>query len=409
MVESRRFLLLIFAALAGEALAGAASGQESGSGVPVVQERGEAPRAADPNPSRPFDIQGSREGILRAAVAGPLFRPAELFQGFEDYHHPRLKRLRDEYGLDTVVEGETDDFRRVLKLRHWVHTRWPIDNGQGFSGDAFAILEKAKTGAGFHCAHSMTVLQAALSAMGYVARNLGVDRDHRDLGRSAHHGVNEVWSNDHAKWVLLDAKYDIHFERGGVPLSALDLHDGVRADGGKGVVKVQGIDRREVRDDPDRSPEGTVRSYWWVSYHVRQDPFTHPHWSGGGRLVVYDNAAFREGTWIRSRGSELVPHWAYAAGAFIRTPRRHEIEWTPGVPHLRVRRHAADELEVEVRSATPNFEAYEVRLDGGPARDVADGRVRWRLQAGENVLRVRSRNLFGVRGPEVTASVSFKP
>ncbi|HOW63896.1 MAG TPA: hypothetical protein P5186_00710 [Candidatus Paceibacterota bacterium] len=44
-------------------------------------------------------------------------------------------------------------------------------------GDAFAILEKAKTGAGFHGAHSMTVQHAVLSAMGYGARYVLVDRN----------------------------------------------------------------------------------------------------------------------------------------------------------------------------------------------------------------------------------------
>ena len=108
------------------------------------------------------------------------------------------------------MRGETSEFQKLLKLRHWVHSRWPIDNDQNFSGDAFAILEKAKTGAGFHCTHSMRVQHAVMTAMGYVVRDLGVDSDHLVFGKSNHHGVNEVWSNEYAKWVLLDAKYDIH-------------------------------------------------------------------------------------------------------------------------------------------------------------------------------------------------------
>jgi len=59
--------------------------------------------------------------------------------------------------LGESCAGEPNEFRRLLKLRHWVHTRWPIDNDQKEGGDAFAILEKAKAGAGFHCSHSLTV------------------------------------------------------------------------------------------------------------------------------------------------------------------------------------------------------------------------------------------------------------
>jgi hypothetical protein len=203
----------------------------SGVGPEGATTRSEPTSAAGPQQSSPLRIRDASAQIVKAEVTGPTFHSPEHFQGFEEFYHPRLKRLRDEYELEKVVAGESNEFCRLLRLRHWVHSRWPIDNDQTFSGDAFAILEKAKSGCGFHCAHSMTVQQAVLSAMGYVARNVLVDRDHRDLDKSAHHGVNEVWSNDHAQWVLLDAKYDIHFERDGVPLSALELHEAVRGTG----------------------------------------------------------------------------------------------------------------------------------------------------------------------------------
>ena len=70
---------------------------------------------------------------------------------------------------------------------------------------------------------------------------------------------------------------------------------------------------------------------------------------------------------------------------------------------------AASELEVRIRSATPNFAACEVELIGDPVRNVKDGQVRWKLTKGENTLVVRSRNLFGVEGPLVTATVEFQP
>jgi hypothetical protein len=352
---------------------------------------------------RPLRIAGASETIVRAAVIGPEFHAPEHFPGIEDYYNPRVKRLRDEYRLEKIVDGDASEFRRMLKLRHWVHSRWPIDNDQQFNGDAFAILEKAKTGAGFHCSHSMAVQHAVMVSMGYVARDLGVDRNHEDLGRSLHHGVNEVWSNDYAKWVLLDAKYDIHFERDGVPLSALELHEAVRSGGGRGIVKMQGVERREAPMEMPASPEGSIRSYWWVSYYLRPEPFTEPHWSGNSRLLILDNAAFRGGTWYRGGASGLVKHWAYAAGAFIPARERGEIEWTPGVPDLRARQVAPGEIEVELRSATPNFKCYLVRAGGGSWRSLDGTRERWVLHDGENRFEARARKLFGVEGPVVSA------
>jgi hypothetical protein len=79
------------------------------------------------------------------------------------------------------------------------------------------------------------------------------------------------------------------------------------------------------------------------------------------------------------------------------------------VPALLVRQVLADRLEVELRSAAPNLESYQVRLNSGPPNRVTDGRVQWPLTRGENKLAVRTRNLFGVLGPEVTAIVQYAP
>ena len=219
-----------------------------------------------------------------------------------------------------------------------------------------------------------------------------------------------VWSNDYAKWVLLDAKYDIHFERDGIPLSALELHEAVRTDGGKGIVKMEGIERRQAPMDKPDAPEGTVRSYWWASYYLRPNPFTEPHWSGGSRLLVFDNDAFRNTTWYRATNDgKLVRHWAYKAQAFIPTDNRHQIEWTPGVPDLRARQVGPETLEIQLRSATPNFKTYLTRIGGSSWKPLSGDRTRWTIQPGENRFEARTENLAGVEGPVVSAVVEFKP
>ena len=358
--------------------------------------------------ARPVTIEGASDSIARASVTGPIFYPPESYVSIEDYHNPRMKRLREEYGLDKVVAGEKSEFRRILKLRNWVFSRWPIDNDQDFNGDAFAILEKAKTGAGFNCSHSLAVQHAVMVSMGFVARDMGVDRNVDDLGRSIHHGVNEVWSNDYAKWVLLDAKYDTHFERDGIPLSALEVHEGVRKDGGKGIVKVVGIDRTPTGPDPSDAPENSKLNYYWLSYYLRPNPFTEPHFSGSSRLLVFDNDGFRNTTWYRSNRGQKVKHWAYAANAWIPTKNPHEIEWTPGVPDVRIRQTGTNELDVRIRSATPNFKTYLIRLNDGPWRAISGDRFSWSLRPGENRFAVRSENVAGVKGPIVSAAVELK-
>lgn len=342
----------------------------------------------------------------KVVIRGPQSYSPRFSDDFEDFASPRITQLREEYRLDEVVRGETSEFQKLLKLRHWVHNRWPIDNDQNFSGDAFEILAKAKTGAGFHCSHSMRVQHAVMTAMGYVVRDLGVDSDHLVFGKSNHHGVNEVWSNEYAKWVLLDAKYDIHFERAGVPLSALELHEAARVNQGKGIRKVQGPDRREVPMKGLEFPTSSVLGYWWISYNPGLKTFTGTNDSRG--VVVFDSPEFRATRWFRDTDQGLRDHWAYRANAFVPVRDRHQINWTVGVPDVRIRQSAPGEVDLTFSSITPNLENYRARIDNGSWQDIAGSEWHWKLKPGKNVLDVRTRNRFGVEGPVVTAIVTHR-
>ena len=358
--------------------------------------------------SRPLHIEDADASLVNATVNGPKFAASTLFIGVEDPVNPLAKRLREEYRLDDVVAGETSEFRKMLKLRHWVHSRWHIDNEQNFNGDVFEILEKAKAGAGFNCSHAMRVQHAAMTAMGFVVRDLGVQCNTEEYPDGYHHGINEVWSNEYARWVLMDGEYDFHFERDGQVLSALEVHEAARSDGGRQIVKVKGEGRTVVPMNGLGFPFTSAIGYWWVSYHVRQNTFTQP--SGNeSRLVIFDNEAFRQTTWLRKRGDNMLrKHWAYDARAFIPTTDRHQIEWTPGVPELRVRQTAPAELEVRVESVTPNLKTTSVRTNGGDWQTLNDGRLTWKLKGGENRLDVRTRNVLDVDGPVVMAAVTLK-
>jgi hypothetical protein len=376
--------------------------------------------ADEPNPSReqrtasreqsnrPLHIENADATITKATISGPEFHSSKLFVGVEDPTHPRVKRLRDEYRLNDVVHGETSEFRKMLKLRHWVHSRWHIDNEQNFNGDVFEILEKAKAGAGFNCSHAMKVQHAVMTAMGYVVRDLGVQCNTEEFPDGFHHGVNEVWSNEYAKWVLMDGEYDFHFERDGQVLSALEVHEAVRKDGGQGIVKVQGPNRKVIPMKGLGFPFTSALGYWWTAYHVRQNTFTQPT-GNESRLVIFDNEAFRTTTWLRKRGDNVLrKHWAYDAKAFVPTSDRHQIEWTPGVPNLLIRQTSPAELEVRIESETPNLKSTSLRINGNDWQTLADERFVWKLRNGDNQLEVRTRNMFDVDGPTVIAKVTFR-
>jgi hypothetical protein len=239
--------------------------------------------------------------------------------------------------------------------------------------------------------------------MGFVARDLGVDADHVAFGKSNHHGVNEIWSNELAKWVLLDAKYDVHYERAGVPLSALEVHEAVRAGQGDRIVKVEGPERKPVAMKGLEYPVSSVFNYFWVGYIPGLRAFTGKSERPG--LVVLDSEEFRATRWMRGSPDGLREHWAYRANAFIPTRDRHQIDWTPGVPDVQLRQVSPSELDVTFGSITPNLETYRVRTGKGQWQAVQGDQYRWKLGSSVNTLDVQTRNRFGVLGPVVTVAV----
>ncbi len=339
-------------------------------------------------------VESSR--FVVPGVENPRYCGNELFRAFENYSSPRIGQLRSRYGLDAVVAGESDEWKRILLLRHWIRSNIDIDNDNPTQtrGDTFAILDAALKGGKFHCTHFSIVLHAVLNSFGYVTRRLGCGPGLKDDG--GHHGVNEVWVNKFSKWVLIDAKYDAHFEKNEVPLSALEIRDEVWRDGAKSVIRVDGPDRKPMKPEPDTGKwETRPDTYRWCSWETDTNRFTTFPARPTSTLVVLEDEMFRNNTWYR----DGKPHWAYDTPYFIKTTRRDWIEWTPNVITSKVT-IADSRANVFLGSCTPNFRSFQIMDEAGTWCDCGeevkislDGRDRKRFT-------FRTINLFGVTGPE---------
>lgn len=338
-------------------------------------------------------------------VDNPRYCGNEMFRAFEDYHSPQMRQLRTRYGLDAVVAGETDEWKRILLLRHWIKSKIAIDNENPTPAraDAFAILDAALQGGKFHCTHFSIVQHAVLNSFGYVARRLGCGPGLKDDG--GHHGVNEVWVNAFSKWVLIDAKYDAHFEKNETPLSALEIRDELWRDGAKSVVCVVGPDRRPMRPDPATGKSETrPDTYRWCSWETDTNRFTTFPARPTSTLVVLDDEIFRTHTWYR----DGKPHWAYDTPYFVKTTRRDWIEWTPNVVTSKVAIEGG-KARVSLGSCTPNFRSFQTMGKDGAWRD-CDEEVDLPLDGSSRThAAFRTINLFGVIGPEHRVEIAYQP
>jgi len=351
-------------------------------------------------------LKAAEQGeFVLVPVENPKYNRNELFPAYENYYSPRVKKLRDRYSLDQVVAGECDEWKRILLLRHWIRANIDIENVNPTKtrGDTFGILDAALKGGGFHCTHFSIVQHAVYNSFGYVTRRLGSGPGLKSKGKGGHHGINEVWVNKFCKWVLIDGKYDLHYEKDGIPLSALEIRDEVWKDDARSVVRCFGPDcKRTTELYKDESWGPHPEAYRWVSWETSTNRFTSFPAPGSSCLVMYADDIYKNNTWFRSS----KPHWAYNTPSLIATPVRDWIYWTPNVITSKVTLKS-DSVSVRLTSFTPNLRSYQAKR-GSAAWVDCDESVEFPLKKELNDFAFRTINLFGVTGPEHHVKVDWK-
>jgi len=326
-----------------------------------------------------------------------------LFVRYEDLRSPKFAALKEKYRLDTIFHGETDEFKRILLLRHWINKTIPIDNQGPYPGDnsAESTLDEALRGHGFHCGYFMLVQDAVLNAYGYVTRcvlaDVGVPVD--PVAGEGHHAVNEVWSNQFQKWFLSDAKYDYHFEKNGIPLSALEVRDEFLKNRAADIQLMKGPDRVPTATYPELKNRSTAlfaQIYTWLSWAKYLDRYSGWPDCPSDTMYMYDDAYFKTHTWYYNG----KPHWAYHTPFLNLVQDRKQIEWTPNTLSAGINISDGDRTQIHLRSNTPNFKTYQLRIIPDTNwRDIPDS-IDLTLTGDREEMVFRTMNLALVTGPE---------
>lgn len=352
---------------------------------------------------------GKKEPLAVDQSENPPIYKNTTFELYEDLTSPKFEALKKKYQLDTVLKGETDEFKRQSLLRNWIRSVVQIADFEArYPGGDHAenILDEALKGQGYHCGHYMIVQNAVMNAYGYVTRCLGAGPGVKD-GPDGHHGINEIWSNKFQKWYLSDAKYNHHFEKDGVPLSAIEIREEYLKNKVADVVLVKGPDRTQIESDgvldktgkiKDVTKERFAQTYTWIEWEKFNDRYMN--WpdakAKSSVLNMYADDYFNKNTWIW----DGKPHWAYSKPEhLIRVSDRNAIEWTPNTiaSDVRIEDNVA---HIQLDSETPNLKTYQMRRnpDGG-WKDI-DASVRMEIEGEKEELTFRVINLAGVAGPE---------
>ncbi|MFT3702119.1 MAG: hypothetical protein QM802_07105 [Agriterribacter sp.] len=355
--------------------------------------------------SKPFHVEEVKNN--------PPYVANTAFTSFEDLSSPKFGALKNKYHTDTIFHGEQDEFKRILLLRNWIsHTIKISDFEAHYPGEGYAdsILDAAIKGQGYHCGHYMVVQNAVMNSYGYITRCMGAGPGIKDVA-DWHHGVNEIWSNTYKKWFLCDAKYNHHFEKKGIPLSALEIRDEYLKNAAADIVLVKGPNRLPIAYDSLKNAKGIfvkwykkdfAQAYTWISFEKINNRFTNwPQNSDTLNYInVYDDQYFDNNTWYR----DGKPHWAYHTRFWLPVKERKAIEWTPNTVAIKatVENNTA---YVRLQSSTPNFKTYQMKTaPGNDWKNITDS-ITIALNKENIVLDFRAVNLANVAGPE--SQVSF--
>lgn len=217
---------------------------------------------------------------------------------YEDPTLARLKELREREKLDSIVDPRRREFENILAIKDWVAAQWPHSTPDPYPPwDAITILDWIRSGkTGGYCGQYSQVMLQALASFGIVARYVEIGSTTNPYA----HFVVEVWSNDFNKWAMMDADFNVHFARKGVPMSALDLHEALMQGKTDEIDSVLGASR-VGHDDPHIYPLRTMEFYYYVRTLLKANHLSVPdepdfdrvndtvEWLGGG-VVPWDQS-----------------------------------------------------------------------------------------------------------------------
>jgi hypothetical protein len=348
------------------------------------------------------------KNIRMLTVYNPDIEYSSLQWQWEKWDRPEFKELRERENLDELLAGTQTQFEKQVRLLEYASERWNWTTPQPEypEWDALSIVERINmAGGGGMCIQHNNFLAGMCMAYGWQARLANVDG----------HEICEVWNDDHAKWIYIDASYNHYLwdEESIEPMNMMDIH-WKYLDYFFPGKSIDWTTYSRGRFDPQTEEAGLKRGS--LSHHHR-----------GGLGGFFNGAFFRyvprnnfyEKKYPRplSHGNSLWPWNGYINWFDERTPRRRHYTWYTDrkrdiYPDLNtVHIHATagppkDRLYLEFETYTPNFCHFEVNTNNTGWRN-APANWTWLLRSGRNTLEARSVSKSEVTGKPSTVKLNF--
>lgn len=299
---------------------------------------------------------------------------------YQPFDSEKLTTLREKYQLGKLTEGIPGEFERILFLRNWVKNRWEhgVPQNVSYNFNALDLLSRAEKGERFFCSeYSTTFVQCALS-IGLQARYVGLFKGHM---------VTEVWSNEFAKWVVMDVDNNLHYLRNKNPLNALELHDAWVAGKWNEVQVLVGPERKV--SDEKRGKE-LLPFYHEFYVRMRNDWFSkkYPQWHPKANSIM-NGLEWKD---KYTSNNILVA---------METGNKEELYFPLNVTSLNMikEKSSKNQIYLLLDTFTPNFSHFIIQIDDKKSTKQTNSMVVWNIHGGQNKIRCQAVNSLGVKGP----------
>jgi hypothetical protein len=345
-------------------------------------------------------------GFLAVASALGAEEPRETTVSFasEAFETPQLARLRRLYNYDEKIAKGASEMEQMLLLKSWVFRNIPYQHNYDLSymHDSLDILSLATAGTGFLCTQLSAVYTQLAVSMGWTSRYIFNRNPNGD-----EHSTNEIWSNQLGKWVFIDVTWNLHMEKSGVPLSAMEIRREWLANKGRSLVYVYGAGADEARYTASQFPvkrndnrawrewpldEAYLGYLWEMAYVGRNDFFSNDVMFWDNIQIYRDEANGNDDSW----------GFRHQPAADVET-LYHDVNRVDIQLASRDARLVTVKLDAGgPRNTTPNFKEFLVRVNGGDWKALTGDSLTVGANGPNTTLQARVRNKFGVLGPVTT-------
>jgi len=309
---------------------------------------------------------------------------------YERYENPDLQRLRQQYRLDEIIAPGRNEFEQMLLLNEWLVESVPFGSPPPIRPQAFHVLEHGLAGQTFNCTYLSFTLAQMYTSLGWTARKI----------TSVGHGTLDVWSNYWRKWFQIDPSRNSYFRLRGqaTPLNSNEIRRQLWRNQGVDMEMVYGTGQRAERVTRERREKDGHYSYRqdgyaWVAYKTRNNFLEVPYAYRNFLYLMVEDEYNRGKKWLRDDGA-VDERYLFS----LHTDRVGDIFWTLNQAFIHLYQDSGNRLKVQLETVTPNFEAFEITVDGSEWSETGPV-FTWELHPGQNFLHARSINKFGVPGP----------